>query len=63
MKDFLNLVADSLRSHFDNKELSRTIVIFPNKRASLFLDKYLIKENETSIWTPTYMSISDSFCR
>ena len=61
MKDFLNLVADSLRSHFDNKELSRTIVIFPNKRASLFLDKYLIKENETSIWTPTYMSISDFF--
>lgn len=61
MKDFLKLVADSLRSKFDNKEMSRTIVIFPNKRASLFLNNYLLKEGETMLWAPTYMSISEFF--
>lgn len=65
-KSFLELVADSLLSTTAKEEngsvnLHNTIVVFPNKRASLFLNDYLVKNNGDVIWAPQYMSISDFF--
>lgn len=59
MKYFLQLVAQSLRSRFGNN-LSQTVVIFPNKRASLFLNSYLLEQGYP-IWAPQYMTISELF--
>lgn len=59
MKPFLQLVAESLRSQFGN-DLSRVIVIFPNKRANLFLNNYLLGE-DGPIWAPRYMTINELF--
>lgn len=59
MKYFLQLVADSLRQRFGT-DLSRLTVIFPNKRASLFLNDYL-RDSERPIWAPRYMTINEFF--
>lgn len=59
MKYFLQLVAKNLRSRFGNN-LSQTVVIFPNKRASLFLNSYLLEQG-SPIWAPQYMTISELF--
>ena len=61
---FLKLVADDLRQKFGN-DLSRTVVVFPNKRASLFFNEYLIPieqgNHDTPIWSPRYQTISELF--
>ena len=60
MKTFLESVAeDILRKH--GTDLSRTAIVFPNKRASLFMSEYLAKMAGRPIWSPTYMTISDLF--
>lgn len=61
MNDFLKLVASDLRKRFGN-DMSHTIVIFPNKRASLFLNDYLIQDQTETIWSPRYMSVTEFFC-
>ncbi len=60
MEHFLKLVADDLRQKLGN-DLSRTIVIFPNKRASLFLNSFLVNNDDQIVWAPRYMSISEFF--
>ena len=61
---FLKLVAEDLRQKIGN-DLSRTVVVFPNKRASLFFNEYLIPLEETHheapIWSPRYQTISELF--
>ena len=39
MKYFLELVAHDLMQHI-GPDMSRTVVLFPNKRASLFFNDY-----------------------
>ena len=41
-KTFLELVAADLLSRFD-KNMSRVAVVFPNKRASLFLNRHFFE--------------------
>lgn len=60
MLPFLQLVANDLRARIGD-DLSRTIVIFPNKRAGLFLDDFLLLQSEKPIWSPKYMTISEFF--
>lgn len=60
INDFLKIVAENLRTRFKN-DLSRVIVVFPNKRANLFFNEYLISSTEEVIWAPRYFSISDFF--
>lgn len=43
--------------------MSDIAVVFPNKRASLFLNNYLAQLAHKPIWTPTYITISDLFRR
>ena len=60
METFLQLVAHDLYSKIGN-DLSRTAIVFPNKRASLFFNEYLAAESDRPLWSPAYVSISDLF--
>lgn len=60
MKTFLQLVAHDLHHKIGN-DLSRTAIVFPNKRASLFFNEHLAEESEQPIWSPAYASISELF--
>ena len=60
MKSFLEYVAaDLLRKYGTN--LSRIAVVFPNKRAALFLNEHLARLAGKPIWSPAYITISDLF--
>lgn len=60
METFLHLVARDLYQKTGN-DLSRTAVVFPNKRASLFFNEYLAAQSDRPLWSPAYISISDLF--
>ena len=60
MKSFLEHVAEELLSRYGN-DLSRVAVVFPNKRASLFLNEHLARLAGKPIWSPAYITISDLF--
>lgn len=60
MKKFLEYVADDIILRFGTN-LSKVAVVFPNKRASLFLNQYLAKSAGKPIWSPTYITISELF--
>ena len=57
---FLQLVAHDLYAKVGG-DLSHTVLVFPNKRASLFFNEYLAAESDKPIWSPVYLSISDLF--
>lgn len=56
---FLKMVADDLIYKYGN-DLSKYVVVFPNKRARLFLNDYFA--NHGIVWTPRYVTISELFC-
>ncbi len=58
MQPFLQLVAHDLYTKIGS-DLSRTVLVFPNKRANLFFNEYLAEESDQPIWSPAAMSISD----
>ncbi len=60
MESFLKQVAANLYSRKDGN-LARTAVVFPNKRARLFFNEYLVQLTDQPIWSPTYISISELF--
>ncbi|MCH5312391.1 MAG: PD-(D/E)XK nuclease family protein [Prevotella sp.] len=60
MTSFLEHVAKDIIRKFGT-DLSRTALIFPNKRASLFINEYLAKEAGKPMWSPSYITISDLF--
>ena len=60
MLAFLQLVATDLLHKFGH-DLSKVVVVFPNKRASLFLNDYLSKEASQPIWAPRYITINELF--
>jgi hypothetical protein len=60
MKSFLEHVAQDLLSRY-GYDLSRVAVVFPNKRASLFLNEHLALLAQNPVWSPTYITISDLF--
>ena len=60
MKDFLEYVAEDILQKYDTN-LSRVAVVFPNKRASLFLNEHLARQAQQPIWSPSYITISDLF--
>lgn len=60
MKPFLKYVADDLKKKNGN-DLSRTAIVFPNKRAGLFFNEYLAETSDTPVWSPRYMTISELF--
>ena len=62
MKTFLEYVADDIILKYGT-DLSRTAVVFPNKRASLFLNEALARRAGQPLWAPAYITISDLFRR
>ena len=60
MKSFLEHVAEDLLSRYGTN-LSRVAVVFPNKRASLFLNEHLARLAQKPLWSPAYITISDLF--
>ena len=65
MNNFLQLMASSLYEKFGN-DMKHVVVVFPNKRASLFLNRCLSsismeKGDGSPIWAPRYMTISELF--
>ena len=60
MKSFLEHVAADLLSRYGTN-LSRVAVVFPNKRASLFLNEHLARLAGQPLWSPAYITISDLF--
>ena len=62
MKSFLQYVAkDILAKHPEG--LSDIAIVFPNKRASLFMNQALYDELGKPLWSPAYITISDLFRR
>lgn len=57
---FLEHVAADLMSKYGS-DLSRLTVVFPNKRASLFLNAHLSRLAGRPVWSPRYMTISELF--
>lgn len=62
MKTFLEYVAEDIIRKCGT-DLSRTVVVFPNKRASLFLNEHLARMAGKPIWSPVYITISELFRR
>ena len=60
MKPFLEHVAEDILCKY-GEDLSRVAVVFPNKRASLFLNEHLARKAGKPIWSPAYITISDLF--
>lgn len=60
MKTFLEYVAEDILSKY-GIDLSQLTVVFPNKRASLFLNEHLVRLAGKPIWSPAYTTISDLF--
>lgn len=61
MTYFLQHIADDLLARFGN-DLSHVAVIFPNKRAGLFLSRYLAERSGGApVWAPRYMTINELF--
>ncbi len=57
---FLEHVAADLLKRYGT-DLSRVAVVFPNKRASLFLNEHLARMADKPLWSPAYITISDLF--
>lgn len=62
MNSFLEYVAKDILSKYGD-DLARIAVVFPNKRASLFLNEHLARLANKPIWSPAYITISDLFRR
>ncbi len=60
MKTFLKYVARDILEKYGNN-LSDIAIVFPNKRAALFLNESLARLTDHPIWSPSYITISDLF--
>lgn len=60
MQTFLHFVAQDIIQKYGT-DLAHVAVVFPNKRASLFLNQELARLAGHPIWSPHYITISDLF--
>lgn len=61
MKPFLKIVADDLYSRM-NGNFEGVTIVFPNKRASLFFNEYLLERVcDGTMWSPSYITINELF--
>lgn len=59
-RTFLEHVAEDMISK-RGTDMSRIVVVFPNKRAALFLNEYLARIAGKPMWSPAYTTISELF--
>ncbi len=62
MSTFLSQVADHLLAKHPDK-LGECTVVFPNRRAGLFLKKHLSKKIDKPVWSPEVVSLEDFLFR
>ncbi len=60
MTPFLKSVAQDIYTKF-NEDLADIAIVFPNKRAGLFFNEYLVQLSNRPVWCPRYMTISELF--
>ena len=60
MKSFLNLIAADMLSHFTN-DMRDVTVVFPGKRAGMFLSRELAVLSKEPAWVPHYCMMGDLF--
>lgn len=60
MTPFLKQVAQDIYTRF-NGQLADVAVVFPNKRAGLFFNEYLMECSGHPMWSPIYITISELF--
>lgn len=58
MKTFLNQIADYLYENHQ-EDLGEVCIVFPNRRAGLYLKKYLSEKFNKNIWLPQIFAIED----
>jgi hypothetical protein len=58
MQSFLDKVAQHIDEKFGS-DFSGLCIVVPNRRAGLFLKKYLAQNNDKPIWSPEIFSIED----
>lgn len=63
MKTFLQHVADDIYSGKYGADYSKIMIVFPNKRARLFMNEYLYDLHGSALWSPSYATISELFSR
>ncbi|MBQ4276601.1 MAG: PD-(D/E)XK nuclease family protein [Bacteroidaceae bacterium] len=62
--EFLNIVAADIIRRLGKQpgtQLKDLTIVFPNKRASLFMNQYLAQHVAPPFWAPHYMTISEVF--
>lgn len=60
METFLSVIAQDLLHKFGNN-LSHLVLVFPNKRAGLFMNQSLASLSDAPVWAPRYQTISELF--
>ena len=60
MTSFLHHVACHMKDKY-GKDLAHVAVVFPNKRAALFLNQSLAQLSDGPLWSPSYITISELF--
>lgn len=60
MTSFLNLVASDLLTQY-GCDMRQLTVVFPGKRAGMFLDREFPALTDKPVWTPTYCTMGDLF--
>ena len=60
MKSFLEIVANDLYRR-SGGHLENVTIVFPNKRASLFMNQYIGRITNHPVWSPRYTTISELF--
>lgn len=63
MEQFLKIVAKDIYDKCFNEKigLSHVTIVFPNRRARLFFDKWLMEYSTKPLWSPSYTTIQDLF--
>lgn len=59
-RTFLANVAQDLLHRFGN-DMTSVTVVFPNKRARLFLNEELLSQTDSPMWAPRYATIGELF--
>ncbi len=60
MKSFLSLIAADMLAHFTN-DMRDVTVVFPGKRASMFLSREFALLSDKPVWVPNYCTMGDLF--
>lgn len=60
MKTFLESVAADML-HKYKSDMGHIAVVFPNKRAKLFINEAIARLSDGPVWSPAYITISDLF--